>query len=214
MLCRRIVALVLLLIVILLTIITLRIRPVAFQRHRVSASKHFGLVSVDTLQRRITLPAEVIRDSGHALILVNLTGYRWLNDSAAITSPAALIHLQEALARLDWAFWDSLWTGLQPQRTATVSFRLSDTLARLSGLLAETLSLSEAVFTGIPELDGIVLHSHAGSDCVSCPAFALEQPLVIGAIRHRARSFDLKTGTLPARGTKLTVVIQLPVKEP
>lgn len=225
MLARRLTAIALILIIGAAILISLRraSRPHVSPRVVVNTGYRFGQVEVDTLQRRIRFPARVARDSGHVLTLVHLAGYPWLKDSAAVTSDARLLDLQQAIAALSWALWDSLWTGRHPAYTFRLTIGDSGfysilqpgqeeltTTTDSTGLtigVFHPFELPDLIFLGSPEFDPAALYSREAADCPACPAFGREQAIVLSALRRR--SLELRPGALPPPGSEVEVRLQL-----
>jgi len=171
----------------------------------------FGQVSVDTMRHLISFPAQVARDTGWVVTLVGLKGYPWVQEQAAITSPARLLDLQQAIAAIDWAFWDSLWTGRSPRRPLEV--RLGATSPEQVVVQPESgkaISVQDAVFLGSPEFDPIALQSGDAADCQRCPAFAREQQVVTEALRGPSGELGwrLKPASLPGPRQEITVTLR------
>jgi hypothetical protein len=216
---RRIVAIALVLIIVMVVVVSLRHRHRVYHGNvtHVANGYEFGLVTVDTVRHEVSLPARVARDTGHVLLLLNLTGYPWLDDSAALTSPARLLDLQQAIASLDWALWDSLWTGKRPGRPMTLRFGTleADQVATPieSGPSAVSRQpLADVVFLGMPEFDPAVLESGEDPNCRTCPAFSEESRMILEVLRRRngAAGYQLRPGVLPKPGAGITITIQIP----
>jgi hypothetical protein len=211
MLYRRVLAVVLVLVVGLAVAIALRSRKDR-SKPRATGVEHgyqFGLIAVDTSRRTIVFPGQVVRDTGRVLTLIALTGYRWLEDSAAIVSRARLLDLQQAIAAIEWALWDSLWTGRHPGRPAVLTVENRDG-RQIVGRGAE-FDLENLIFLGTPEFDPIVLSSGEDADCRTCPVFDREREFIIESLRRRSGliGYRLNDRQLPGAGTEVQVSIRI-----
>jgi hypothetical protein len=175
---RRILAVVLLLGIALAAFLALRQdRTARSQPTGHPDGYRFGLVAVDTARRIISFSAQVRQDTGRVITLVGLSGYPWIQEQAALTSPARLLDFQQAIAVLDWALWDSLWTGKQPRHPMLLKLGtlLPDDVISDSSLLTAPCSLLSAPSLCTLHSAPCTLHSEV---CTLSSALAiLHQPI-------------------------------------
>ena len=153
--------------------------------------------------------------------LVYLTSYRWLEEEAAIVSPANLIDLQMAIALLDWQLWDQLWFRETTGREIEVYVEWiggSKTEANELIRLPYHVGIGDLVFLGSPFFDPLFLDRCAQTlICLAikqgyqCPLFFLQESVEEKFTRAcGAAGYHLKPGRLPPPGTSVTVIIRVP----
>ncbi len=174
-----------------------------------------GEVLVDLESGEAVFPAEVRANADEVRFLANLRGYLWLDEESALVSPARLLDLQQALALLDWEFWEEYRLSLlegRPVPDGGFTLRLSweengeirDEAVGWSG----RENPAELIFLGSPYFDEFVLGA-SPADCRACPLFPLEKE-AIDRLQSRsglASSFTVPEGALPPPGTAVTVTI-------
>ena len=171
----------------------------------------FGKVEADTLSGEISFPARVRVDRGPVRYLLNLEGYLWLDEESALVSPARLLDLQQALALLDWEFWEDYRMAVleeRPPPAGPFTLRLAREGDRDDREIPGKGGVAGLLFLGSPYFDGLVLAASPG-DCLACPLYPLEREAV-ERLQERAGltgGFTLPEDLLPSPESELTVII-------
>lgn len=171
----------------------------------------FGKVEADTLGGEITFPARVRVDRGPVRYLLNLQGYLWLDEESALVSPARLLDLQQALALLDWEFWEDYRMAVLEGRSppeGPFSLRLARERNGEGREVPGEGGLAGFLFLGSPYFDGLVLAASPG-DCLACPLYPLEREAV-ELLQERAGlsgGFSLPDDLLPPPGSEVSVIL-------
>jgi len=180
----------------------------------------FGDVSVHTDSREIRFDGEVRQVEGHVLSLLHLAGYTWLQEEAAIVSPAQLADLQNAIAMLDWELWDRLWLREGRGEEVEVVIGWDGNQRNANDLLQSPhhLGLGDLVFLGSPLFDPLFLaRCRQTVVCVAlnrpdrCPLSMLHESVKAYFVRECGRSgYALNRERLPAVGDVVTINIRIP----
>ncbi|MCL0073371.1 hypothetical protein M1N93_00710 [Dehalococcoidia bacterium] len=181
----------------------------------------FGDIIVDTAAGEIRFPGRIRQNEGWVRFLVYLTSYRWLEEEAAIISPANLIDLQKAIALLDWQLWDQLWfREITGQKIEVYLKWPGGGKAEANELiqLPYHLGIGDLVFLGSPLFDPLFLARCAQTlTCLAlkqgyqCPLFFLQESVEEKFTRAGgAAGYHLNPERLPPPGTRVTVIIRVP----
>ncbi|MCL0040872.1 hypothetical protein M1N66_03300 [Thermodesulfovibrionales bacterium] len=185
------------------------------------AEVRFGDVIVDPAAREIRFSGQVRQNESWVRFIVYLTSYRWLEEEAAIISPANLIDLQKAIALFDWQLWDQLWfreiTGqkIEVYLTWPGGGKVeANELIRLP----YHLGIGDLVFLGSPFFDPLFLAYCAQTMvCIAlkhryrCPLFFLQESVKEKFTRPCGTAgYQLDGIRLPPPGTEVTVIIRVP----
>ncbi len=180
----------------------------------------FGDIVVDLIAREIRFDGEIRQNAGWVRFLVYLSSYRWLEEEAAIVSPAYLTDLQKALALLDWQLWDRLWFREITGQEIEVSLKWQGDKAEANELieLPYHLGIGDLVFLGSPLFDPLFLERCARTIvCVAldqrprCPLFFLQESVQKKFTRPcGSAGYQLDSKRIPTPGTRITVIIRVP----
>jgi hypothetical protein len=180
----------------------------------------FGNVIVDSAAREIRFSGEVRQNEGWVRFLVYLSSYTWLKEEAAIVSPASLVDLQMAIARLDWQLWDQLWHRNVTGQEIEVLLKWQGGRAEANELLQVPyhLGIGDLIFLGSPLFDPLFLARCAQTVvCVAlqqrpqCPLFFLQESVEVKFVRPSGGvGYQLDGEQLPPPGTRVSVIIRVP----
>jgi hypothetical protein len=180
----------------------------------------FGDVIVDSAAGEVRFYGEVRQDEGWVRFLVYLSSYRWLEEEAAIVSPASLVDLQMAIARLDWQLWDQLWHRNVTGQEVEVWLEWQGGRAEANDLLQLPyhLGIGDLIFLGSPLFDLFFL-----ARCLQtiacpvlgqrdrCPLFFLQERVEAKFVRASGGvGYQLDGERLPPPGTRVSVIIRVP----
>jgi hypothetical protein len=180
----------------------------------------FGEVTVDPAAREIRFYGEVRQNEGWVRFLVYLSSYRWLEEEAAIVSPASLFDLQMAIARLDWQLWDQLWHRNVTGQEVEVWLEWQGGRAEANELLQLPyhLGIGDLIFLGSSLFDLFFLARCVQTIvCVAlmegprCPLFFLQESVEAKFVRSSGGvGYQLDGERLPPPGTRVSVIIRVP----
>jgi hypothetical protein len=184
------------------------------------AAEWFGDVIIDSAAGEIRFYGEVRQNVGWVRFLVYLSSYRWLEEEAAIVSPASLVDLQMAIALLDWQLWDQLWHRNVTGQEVEVLLEWQGGMAEANELLQLSyhLGIGDLIFLGSPLFDPLFLARCVQTVvCVAlqqrpqCPLFLLQESVEAKFVRPSGGvGYQLDGERLPPPGTKVTVIIRVP----
>jgi len=176
----------------------------------------FGEVTVCKTTATIRFSGVVNQDTGWVQHLFALNGYQWLEEKAAIISPANLADLQKAFALLDWQLWDQLWQGIDSQTAYAVQVYVyyagQTSPARTFVEAPDVLNVGDLIFLGCPYFDAVALSASADLACALCPVLPLEQaalgPRFVRA--NGASGFTINAYRMLPAVSRVEVVIKIP----
>jgi hypothetical protein len=184
------------------------------------AAERFGDVIVDSAAGEIRFYGEVRQNEGWVRFLVYLFSYRWLEEEAAIVSPASLVDLQMAIALLDWQLWDQLWHREITGQEIEVTLEWQGGMAEANELLQPPypLGIGDLIFLGSPLFDPLFLTRCVQTIvCVAlmegpqCPLFFLQESVEAKFVRPSGGvGYQLDGERLPPPGTRVSVIIRVP----
>ncbi|MCS7249866.1 MAG: hypothetical protein N2323_01985 [candidate division WOR-3 bacterium] len=126
---------------------------------------------VDTVNKIILFEGTIIKNRGEVKFLINPKGYEWLNEKVGILGNISLINLQNALAFLNWALWESLYIYKNLSRKISLFIITNDKEIAAESLIVSKenqLTFLNLIFLGDPYWDNIVLKENY-SNCQKCP---------------------------------------------
>ncbi|MBT9166462.1 MAG: hypothetical protein DDT25_01147 [Chloroflexi bacterium] len=185
------------------------------------AGVRFGDVVVNPATREIRFHGVIRQEAGRVQVLIHLWGYRWLEEKAAIISPAYLTDLQKAIALLDWQLWDHLWHGEAGDQEIEVFLEWGEDKIDANDLIQTRyrLGIGDLVFLGSPLFDPLFLaRCLRTAVCVAltdrCPLSLLHERVEAKLVRECGQSgYWLNCERLPAVGTQVAIIIRVPNKE-
>ncbi|HSV31712.1 MAG TPA: hypothetical protein VLH40_06795 [Atribacteraceae bacterium] len=194
-------------------------RPLPYQPVTTEAVVRFGDVLVDPEAGEIRFDGEIRQPEGWVRFLVYLASYQWLQEEAAIVSPANLSDLQKAIALLDWRLWDGLWHRETTGQEVDVFLQWSENKADANELiqLPDRLGIGDLIFLGSPLFDPLFLdRCEQTVVCVAlaqrdrCPLLFLQQSVKEKFTRPGGEAgYHLNSERLPLAGSKVTVIIRI-----
>jgi hypothetical protein len=181
----------------------------------------FGDVMVDSNTREIRFDGKVQQNDGWVRFLIYLDSYRWLKEEAAIVSTASLTDLQKAIAMLNWQLWDHLWHRETTGEEVAVVLTWQDDTAEANEFVQvpDRLGIGDLVFLGSPFFDPLFLDRCTQTIvCIAlqerpqCPLFFLQESVEKKFTRVCGTAgYQLNGKQLPPPGTKVTVIIRVPM---
>ena len=201
-------------------VLVVSVLPVVFKNRAGTGGKGVmvfdGAVAVKE-SREISFRGTVRKVSGKVDFLLYLPGYRWLEESSAITGDTGLPGLQDAAAWIDWQLWDALYTGTggvpgeQPLLLIGWNGKMTEATHLVTAGEGEELSFDQLVFIGSPYLDSAVLNHGLSDDCAGCPLYGIEKEAVTRKLTRKSgsRGYFLNTGELPPEGSRVDIKIRL-----
>lgn len=126
---------------------------------------------IDSVNKIIIFTGEVNRKEGEVQFLINLKGYKWLNEKVSILSDVPLATLQKALAFLDWVLWESLYIHKKLTRKISVLIITNEKKIPAESLILgkeREVSILNLIFLGDPYWDNFILKENF-VNCGKCP---------------------------------------------
>jgi len=205
-----------LMVILILLILTGCAPGISYTQEQAEYDHLFGDIAIYEEEAKIRFPATINKEEGWVQHLIYLQGYQWLKDKSAITTDTHLAALQKAFALLDWELWDYLWQGLDSEKVYGVRvyiYHEGEKRPASSFVLAQdTLYVGDIMFLGSPYFDTIAFGAPAEVDCTLCPVFPLEQEALNERFQRKSglTGYDLNENLMPAKGSKVEVIIYLP----
>ncbi|MEO0088979.1 MAG: hypothetical protein ABIK56_00400 [candidate division WOR-3 bacterium] len=154
-------------------------------------------VIVDSINKIIIFPGKVNKNKGEVQFLINLKGYEWLNEKASILSNIPLTTLQNALAFLDWALWESLYIYKRLTRKISVLIITHEKEIPAESLILTKntpLNILNLIFLGDPYWDNFILKEKF-DNCKKC-SFLEEEIKFIN--KSFSQKYSLNTKFFPS----------------
>ena len=178
-----------------------------------------GTIEVSHEEGVIRFPAKVMKNSGDAMFVLYVQGYRWMEKESAIVSGARLQDLQFSLASLNWQDWDDLWNRKKTEETAKYklfvawtkdgkNFRKQATeLVQAKG--EKDLYLWDLVFLGSPAFDDYITDDSAYGECSRCPVFDIEKKTILGLLGDKKEEvgYNINSDNMPPQGSEVVIEI-------
>jgi len=184
-------------------------------------------IILNRAKRELTFPARIRKTDGKVLFFINLKGYYWLDENAALISEVSLTDFQNALAYLDWKILD-MWRGNNlSDKSRTTDVRITITQQEntqdvevwnallISDSEKKSLPLQRLIFAGDPILDNAIISnpSHSTSflpDCSSCPLLPTEKELISKQYARTYLTLNEKSLSIFDKNKPVKITVYLP----
>jgi len=184
-----------------------------------------GNIIIDKNKEEIYFTGRVAKTKGWVQFLIYVTGYKWLENEAAIISDARLKDLQLSLALLDWKYWDEFY---YMKRGEEIDFETEEmelllhwkednkfkTIKAQGTIIIKKakdyLKLPGLIFLGYPFFDSIVLNGETHTSCLGCPFFPMEEKTLRQLFRRKSgeSGYEINTVIMPPLNTEINIIIK------
>lgn len=166
----------------------------------------FGNIVANRQKSEISFSGKIYKTNSTCLFLIYTDSYPWLKDFALIVSEEKLVHLQNAIAFINWEFFDNIRTKKSNIISPKIYILYDKKKIEATDFIQspKNLSFDNIVFLGDPYFDNFILYHPSHANCYACPMHEIEKDFFL----KKYQRLQLNYKDIPKVGTVVKILIK------